>query len=142
MNRFEGIGRLTRDPRISYSQSETAMMIARYTLAIDRKVRQRREGQQTADFIPCVAFGHAAEFAEKYLRQGTKIAVTGHFQSGEYTNKDEEKVYTLELVVDDHYFCESRRVESGAAPDYVESAPDNDDFMNIPDELDENLPFN
>lgn len=142
MNRFDGMGRPTRDPKITYGQGENAMMIARYTLAIDRKIRQRREGQQTADFIPCVAFGRAAEFAEKHLRQGVKIAVTGHFQSGEYTNKDGEKVYTLELVVEDHYFCESRRAESGEAPDYAESAPDNDGFMNIPDELDENLPFN
>lgn len=142
MNRFDGIGRLTRDPRISYSQGENAMAIARYTLAIDRKRKSNREVQQTADFIPCVALGRSGEFAEKYLRQGTKIAVTGHFQSGEYVNKDGEKIYTLELVVEDHYFCESRRAESSEAPDYAESAPDNDGFMNIPDELDENLPFN
>ena len=86
MNKFEGIGRPTRDPKISYGQEENAIPVARYTLAIDRKVKQRKEGQQTADFIPCVAFGRSAEFVEKHIKQGMKIAVVGHFQSGEYIN--------------------------------------------------------
>lgn len=104
-------GRLTRDPSIRYTQGENALAIARYTLAVDRQRRQ--DGEQGTDFIPCVAFGGRAEFAEKYLKQGTKIAIRGHIQTGSYTNRDGNKVYTTEVVVDEHDFCESRNASQG-----------------------------
>lgn len=107
MNKVILIGRLTRDPEVRYSQGETPMAIARYTLAVDRKFN--RDGDdQTADFINCVAFGRLGEFAEKYLHKGTKIAVTGHIQTGNYTNKDGVKVYTTDVIVEDHEFVESK----------------------------------
>ena len=138
MNRYEAIGRLTNDPTVSRGQTEDAISIARYTLAIDRPGRrQREEGQQTADFIPCVAFGRNAEFAEKYLRKGTKIGICGRFQSGSYTNKEGQKVYTIECVVTEHEFCQSNQTGEGRQ----EPCASDDSFMNVPDELDENLPF-
>ncbi len=148
MNRVILMGRLTRDPDIRYSQNDQSMAIARYTLAVDR--RGRRDGgdsQQTADFIGCVAFGRSAEFAEKYLRKGTKIAVTGRIQTGSYTNRDGQKVYTTDVVVDDQEFCESKNAQGsgGYAPAGGRPAPENavsDGFMNIPDGIDEELPFN
>ncbi len=149
MNRVILIGRLTRDPDIRYSQNDQSMAIARYTLAVDRRVRRDAgDGQQTADFIGCVAFGRTAEFAEKYLRKGTKIAVTGRIQTGSYTNRDGQKVYTTDVVVEDHEFVESKGASApggeSAEPDAA-PAPENavgDGFMNIPDGLDEDLPFN
>lgn len=149
MNKVILMGRLTRDPDIRYSTGDSATAVARYTLAVDR--RFRREGNdQTADFIGCVAFGRSAEFAEKYLHQGTKIAASGRIQTGSYTNRDGQKVYTTEVVVDDQEFAESKnaaaqslgggyRQESRPAP----SAAVDDGFMNIPDGVeDEGLPFN
>ena len=107
MNKVILIGRLTKDPEVRYSQGEPPMAIARYTLAVERKFN--RDGDdQTADFISCVAFGRLGEFAEKYLHKGTKIAVTGHIQTGNYTNKDGVKVYTTDVVVEDHEFVESK----------------------------------
>ena len=140
MNRVILMGRLTRDPDVRYSQSGDNMAIARLTLAVDRRGRQA-ENQPTADFIGCVCFGRQAEFAEKYLRQGTKIAVTGRIQTGSYTNKDGQKVYTTDVVLDDIEFAESKTAEH--RNDYGRPAPENynDGFMNIPDGLDENLPF-
>ena len=147
MNRVILIGRLTRDPNISYSQNSDNMMIGRFTLAVDRRGRQ--EGQQTADFIGCVCFGKQAEFAEKYLRQGTKIAVTGRIQTGSYTNKDGQKVYTTDVVLDDIEFAESKNAQGGGDANYSYQAPSRpapsaagDGFMNIPDGIDEELPFN
>lgn len=139
MNRAFLIGRCVADPEIRYTQGENQTAIARYRLAVDR--RFKREGEQAADFISCVAFGKQGEFAEKYLRKGTKIAVVGRIQTGSYTNKEGQKVYTTDVVVEEHYFCESRSSSvSGTSP-----APqtDSDGFMNVPDGLeDEGLPFN
>ena len=132
MNKVILMGRLTRDPEVRYSQGEKAMAIARYTLAVDR--RFRREGETTADFISCVAFGHPAEFAEKYLRQGTKIVVVGRIQTGSYTNRDGQKIYTTDVVVEENYFAESKKNEGSGVSD-------NDGFMNIPDGIDADIPF-
>ena len=154
MNKVILMGRLTRDPEVRYSQGERAMAIARYTLAVDR--RFRRDGENNADFIGCVAFGKSAEFAEKYLRQGTKIIVTGRIQTGSYTNRDGQKVYTTDVVVEDQEFAESKAAasESGmmrqSAPSPMAASPmpspaqasSADGFMNIPDGIDEELPFN
>lgn len=148
MNRVILMGRLVRDPDIRYSQSGDNMAIARFTLAVDRRGRKQESGtdQQTADFIGCVCFGRQAEFAEKYLRQGTKIAVTGRIQTGSYTNKDGQKVYTTDVVLDDIEFAESKAASSGdsySAPSRPEPRNvDSDGFMNIPDGIDEELPFN
>lgn len=139
MNRWHGIGRLTRDPEVRYSQGENATAIARYTLAVDRKYKKDGD-EQTADFISCVAFGKNGEFAEKYLKQGMKIAVSGRIQTGSYTNKDGQKVYTTDIVVEEHDFCESKGSSSGSG-----TAPqvDSNGFMNVPDSVeDEGLPFN
>ena len=143
------MGRLTRDPDIRYSQSGDNMAIARFTLAVDRRGRKQENGsdQQTADFIGCVCFGKTAEFAEKYLRQGTKIAVTGRIQTGSYTNRDGQKVYTTDVVLDDIEFAESKNAQSSDTSAYrVPSRPEpsaaGEGFMNIPDGIDEELPFN
>ncbi len=112
MNKVILMGRLTRDPEVRYSQGETALAIARYTLAVDRRFARRGEGnnnEQTADFISCVAFGRNAEFAEKYLRQGTKIAATGRIQTGSYTNKDGQRVYSTEEEVEEQDIKELRK---------------------------------
>lgn len=149
MNKVILMGRLTRDPEVRYSAGENATAVARYTLAVDR--RFKRDGEATADFIQCVAFGRSAEFAEKYFRQGIKIAITGRIQTGSYTNKDGMKVYTTDVVVEEQEFAESKNAsgvsESGysAAPSPsrpTPSAATGDGFMNIPDGIDEELPFN
>lgn len=139
MNKVILIGRLTRDPEVRYTQGDNTMAIARYSLAVDR--RFKRDGEPDADFINCVAFGKAGEFAEKYLKKGTKIAVVGRIQTGSYTNKDGQKVYTTDVVVEEQEFAESKN--SGSS-DNNQSAPanKNTDFMNIPDGIDEELPFN
>ncbi len=148
MNKVILMGRLTRDPEVRYSQGENAMAIARYTLAVDRRFN-RNNDDQTADFISCVAFGRSGEFAEKYLHKGTKIAVTGRIQTGSYTNKDGVKVYTTDVVVEDQEFAESKNASGQAGNEYApagrtQSAPvaAGDGFMNIPDGIDEELPFN
>lgn len=153
------MGRLTRDPDVRYSAGENALAIARYTLAVDR--RFSRNGEATADFISCVVFGRGAEFAEKYLRQGVKIAVTGRIQTGSYTNREGQKVYTTEVVVEDQEFAESKAASDGYAASRPQTGgyaggrlADNapapapaaepgaaDGFMNIPDGIDEELPF-
>lgn len=152
MNKVILMGRLTRDPEVRYSAGENATAVARYTLAVDR--RFRREGNdQTADFIGCVAFGRSAEFAEKYFRQGLKVIVTGRIQTGSYTNRDGVKVYTTDVVVEDQEFAESKNASGGqsASADTGYSAPapsrpapsaaSGDGFMNIPDGIEEELPF-
>ena len=108
MNKIILMGRLTRDPETRYSQGENSTAIARYTLAVDRRFRRNNDGEQTADFIGCVAFGRSAEFAEKYFRQGLKVIVTGRIQTGSYTNKEGQKVYTTDVVVEDQEFAESK----------------------------------
>ena len=154
MNKAVLVGRLTRDPEVRYSQGENATAVARYTVAVDR--RFKRDGEPTADFIPCVVFGRSAEFAEKYFRQGMRVSISGRIQTGSYTNKDGSytnkdgvKVYTTEVIVEEQEFAESR-AESEAnrasfqqsAPAPAPSAPAGDGFMNIPDGIDEELPFN
>ena len=137
MNKVIEIGRLTKDPEIRYSQGENTTCVARYTLAVDRKFKQ--EGQPTADFINCIAFGKLGEFAEKYLHQGIKIAVTGRIQTGSYTNKDGQKVYTTDVVVEEQEFCESKS-QSNSQP---QPTPSNDNsWLNIPDGVEDSLPFN
>lgn len=140
MNKVILMGRLTRDPEVRYTQGDNAMAIARYSLAVDR--RFKRDGEPDADFINCVAFGKSGEFAEKYLKKGTKVAVVGRIQTGSYTNKDGQKVYTTDVVVEEQEFAESKN--SGSS-DNNQSAPanKNTDFMNIPDGIDDTeLPFN
>ena len=148
MNKVILMGRLTRDPDVRYSQGDSPMAIARYTLAVDRRFR-RDNDQQTADFISCVAFGRNGEFAEKYLHQGTKIVVEGRIQTGSYTNKDGNKVYTTEVVVENQEFAESKASatnnEGGFQPQAqsAPTAPAGDGFMNIPDGVEDvGLPFN
>ena len=147
MNKVILMGRLTRDPDIRYSQGENAMAIARYTLAVDRRGRKDGSSEQTADFISCVSFGKIAEFAERYLRQGTKIVAEGRIQTGSYTNKDGQKVYTTDVVVENCEFAESKNSASDGG-NYSSSRPEptsaaGDGFMNIPDGVeDEGLPFN
>lgn len=144
MNKVILMGRLTRDPEVRYSQGDNSMAIARYSLAVDR--RFKRDGdEQTADFINCVAFGKSGEFAEKYLHKGTKISVVGRIQTGSFTNKDGQKVYTTDVVVEEQEFAESKNSGggSGAANTSANSnTSTNNDFMNIPDEISEELPFN
>ena len=132
------MGRLVKEPDVRYSQGNEPMAIARYTLAIDRKGRAA-DGEQSADFINCVAFGRNGEFAEKHLRKGTKIAVVGRIQTGSYTNKDGQKVYTTDVVVEEQEFAE--RKADGQAPQTTPPKFSGDGFMNIPDGIDE-LPFN
>lgn len=144
MNKVILMGRLTRDPEVRYSQGDNSMAIARYSLAVDR--RYKRDGdEQTADFINCVAFGKSGEFAEKYLHKGTKIAVVGRIQTGSFTNKDGQKVYTTDVVVEEQEFAESKNSGSGAGNANTStnnSSTSADGFMNIPDGIDEELPFN
>ena len=149
MNKVILMGRLTRDPEIRYSAGENQTAVARYTLAVDRRFR-RQGDEQTADFINCVVFGRGAEFAERYLHQGTKIVATGRIQTGSYTNKDGMKVYTTEVIVEEQEFAESRAeaeanrasFQRQSAPSPAPSADAGDGFMNIPDGIDEELPFN
>ena len=145
------MGRLTRDPEVRYSQGgENPLAIARFTLAVDR--RFKRDGEATADFINCVAFGRQAEHAERFYRQGLKVVITGRIQTGSYTNKDGVKVYTTDIVVEEQEFAESKAVSDANAGGY-RSAPTpapapapvsdaGDGFMNIPDGIEEELPFN
>ena len=149
MNKVILMGRLTRAPDVRYSQNaDGSMAVARYTLAVDRRRGRNSDNEQSADFISCVAFGRSGEFTEKYLHQGTKIVVTGRIQTGSYTNKDGQRVYTTDVVVEEQEFAESRaesdanraNFQHQAAP--APSADVGDGFMNIPDGLDEELPFN
>jgi len=159
MNKVVLMGRLTRNPDIRYSQGERSTCVARYTLAVNR--RFRREGDQDADFINCVAFGRQGEFAEKYLKQGTKIVISGRIQTGSYINREGVKVYTTDVVVEEQDFAESKAAASNNAgysqgfyPNQAPAAPQptmtnrpepgdavGDDFMTIPDGIDDELPF-
>ena len=146
------MGRLTRDPETRYSQGERQMAIARYTLAVDRRGQKNENGQQ-ADFIRCVAFDKAAEFAEKYFRQGQRVLIEGRIQTGSYQDRDGKTVYTTDVVVEQQEFAESKATSEAhgvmpSAPMSRPSAPApsqasaGDGFMNIPDGIDEELPFN
>lgn len=141
MNKVILMGRLTRDPEVRYTQGDKPMAIARYTLAVDR--RFKREGDQSADFIPCVVFGKGGEFAEKYLKKGTKVAVTGRIQTGSYTNKDGQKVYTTEVIVEEQEFAESKAQSNQTTQNNTQNTQDGemDGFMNIPEGIDDELPF-
>lgn len=134
MNKVIELGRLTRDPEVRYTQGENASCIARYTLAVDR--RFKREGEQTADFINCVAFGKNGEFAEKYLHKGTKIIIEGRIQTGSYKNNEGNTVYTTDIVVESQGF-----VESKTTGEQKETVKDSDGFESIPEGIDEELPF-
>lgn len=147
MNKVIICGRLTRDPDVRWSQGQEQKCTARYTLAV-RRIRNPQEGQQTADFIPCVVFGKGAEFAEKYLRQGMKMIVSGRIQTGSYTNREGVKIYTTDVVVEDQEFAESKAAVPGPvsvpAPEEPAKAPApavDDEYMPIPDMLDDSIPF-
>ena len=160
MNKVVLMGRLTRDPEVRYSQGERQMAIARYTLAVDRRGRAAANGDgNTADFIQCVAFDRAAEFAEKYFHQGIKILVTGRIQTGSYVNREGQKVYTTDIIVEDQEFAESKAASEGSAPSAYRNQGSYGqqgsaarpspvdavatDFMPIPDSVDDDgLPFN
>ena len=137
MNKVVLVGRLTRDPEVRYSQGDNATAVARYTLAVDR--RFRRDGEPTADFIPCVIFGRSAEFAEKYFHQGMRVSISGRIQTGSYTNKDGVKVYTTEVIVEEQEFAESKA--AGQTAQQIPASASEDGFMEIPDGLEEELPF-
>ncbi len=152
MNKVFLMGRLTRDPDVRQSQGENPITIARYTLAIDRRKTQNNQ-DPGADFVSCIAFGRNGDFAEKWLHKGTKIVIEGHIQTGSYTNKDNQKIYTTDVVIDSQEFAESRggmNEEDKAARDQaaleaagVQMTPEQEqDFMNIPDGIEEELPFN
>ena len=162
MNKVILMGRLTRDPDIRYTQGDSPMCIARYTLAVDRRFNRNNDDGNNAEFIPCVCFGKTAEFVEKYLLKGNKMAVTGRIQTGSYTNRDGVKVYTTEVVIEEQEFAESKnaqsagsgstsgntgadRREAGSRSNGQQASAKSDDpmdgFMNIPDGIDEELPF-
>ena len=154
MNKVILMGRLTRDPDVRYAPEDNATAYARYTLAVDRRFTRRDEANngQTADFIGCVAFGKGAEFAEKYLHQGTKVVVTGRIQTGSYTNREGQKVYTTDVVVEDQEFAESKGADSSNRETSYgqggqeklaskKSEVDESGFMNIPEGIDDELPF-
>ena len=136
MNKVQLIGRLTKDAEVRYAQNDTNMAIARFTVAVDRRIK--KENEQMADFISCVAFGKTAQFIEKYFVKGSRIGLCGHIQTGTYMDKNGNKVYTTDVIVDDAEFVESKgsAVETENNP-----ATDNNGFMNIPDDIDEGLPF-
>ncbi|MDO4647017.1 MAG: single-stranded DNA-binding protein [Eubacteriales bacterium] len=142
MNKVILMGRLTRDPEVRYGTGENATAVARYTIAVDR--RFKRDGEQSADFIGCVAFGRNAEFAEKYLKQGIKIALTGRIQTGSYTNREGQKVYTTDIVVEEQEFAESKAAAGNGTQNNFNRPADQTDangFMSIPDGVDDELPF-
>lgn len=146
MNKVILMGRLTRDPDVRYTTGENPLAIAGYTLAVDR--RFHKDGEATADFISCVVFGRAAEFAEKYFRQGLKITISGRIQTGSYTNREGRKVYTTEIVVEEQEFAESKSSGDNGAAYYpskqtppLAPADSTDGFMSIPDGIEEELPF-
>ena len=150
MNKAILMGRLTRDPEVRYSQGENSTAVARFTLAVDRRFKRAGE-QSEADFIGCVAFGKQAEFVEKYFRQGMKMVLSGRIQTGSYTNKEGQKVYTTDIVAEDIEFAESKGSNGNAETGYQPASRNNypepstamgDGFMNIPDGIDEELPFN
>ena len=148
MNRVILMGRLTRDPEVRYTSGERSMAIARYTLAVDRGFKRGDSSEQNADFIPCIAFDKAGEFAEKYFRQGMRVLISGRIQTGSYTNKEGQKVYTTEVIIETQEFADSKGASDGAGSYQTSTRPSpasasTDGFMNIPDGVDdEGLPFN
>ena len=141
MNKGILMGRLTRDPEIRYSQGERSTAVARYSLAVNRTFK--RDGEPDADFINCVAFGRQAEFAEKYFHKGIRIVITGRIQTGSYTNKEGQRVYTTDIIADDQEFADSKNASAGGKQAPEMGKPIGDGFMSIPDGVeDESLPFN
>ena len=147
MNKAILMGRLTRDPEVRYSQNDSSMAIARFSLAVDR--RYKKQGDTvTADFFNCTAFGKQAEFVEKYLKQGTKMVVTGRIQNDNYTNKEGQKVYSVQIIVEEMEFAESKNASAGQDEQTGNNTPPamgepgSDGFMNIPDGIGNELPFN
>ena len=138
MNKVILMGRLTRDPEVRYSQTDSNMAIARFSLAVDRRYKKQGD-ETTADFFNCTAFGKQGEFVEKYLKKGTKIVVTGRIQNDNYTNKEGQKVYSVQIMVEEIEFAESKAAGQGAQNN--DSMP-SDGFMNIPDGIENELPFN
>ena len=140
MNKVILMGRLTKAPEVRYSEPKTGepLAIARFTLAVDRRFKRQNE-EQTADFISCVAFGKQGEFAEKYLQQGTKIALTGRIQTGSYKNKDGQTIYTTEVVAEEMEFAESKKTEEPVKKN--PEPPASEGFMDIPDGIENDLPF-
>lgn len=136
MNSVQLLGRLARDPDVRYTAGENPTAVARFTIACNRKYK--KDAEQEADFISCIAFGKTAEFIERYFRKGSSMALNGRIQTGSYTNKDGNKVYTTDVVVDSLEFVGSKGENSGSN----DTTPKNDDFMNIPDNISEELPFN
>lgn len=132
MNRVILMGRLTKDPELRYSQSNNPLAIARYVIAVDR-IGRKKEGEQSADFIPCVAFDKVAEFAEKYFRKGMKVLVSGHIQTGSYINREGQKVYTTDIVVETQEFADGKNGDT---------AKNTDDFMPVDEMNEDGLPFN
>lgn len=144
MNKSILVGRLTRDPEVRYSQGENANAVARFTIAVNRRFKNN-EGNYDADFINCVAFGKSAEFIEKYFKKGMAIGISGRIQTGNYTNKDGVKVYTTDVVVEEAEFVESKNSGGASASSNTptnNNTSSNDDFMNIPDGIEDGLPFN
>ena len=145
MNKVILMGRLTRDPEVRYSQGEISTAVARFSLAVDRRFK-RQGDDQTADFINCVTFGKTAEFAERYLKQGTKVVGCGRIQTGSYTNKDGQRVYTTDVVLEEVEFAESKNASQQntgfQGTDRPQPSQAADGFMNIDDGLDDGLPFN
>ncbi len=145
MNKVILLGRLVREPETRYSGANDSMAVCRYTLAVDKKFK--KDGEATADFINCISFGKTAEFAEKYFTKGLRVAVSGRIQTGSYTNRDGQKVYTTDVVVEEHEIAQSRseasnQQESNRQPEISPYGKDKDNgFMNIPDGIDDELPF-
>lgn len=139
MNKAILMGRLTRDPEVKYTAGDRPTAVARYTLAVNRMFK--RQGEPDADFINCVAFGKAGEFAEKYFRQGMRVVICGRIQTGSYTNRDGIKVYTTDVVAEDQEFAESKSKGLKSKQEMPQPTPQGDGFMNIPDGLEEELPF-
>ena len=137
------MGRLTRDPDIRYSDDEKKSSVVRFTLAVDRMYSKNARDGATADFISCVSFGKTADVIGKYCSKGTKITVSGRIQTGSYTNRDGNKVYTTDVIVSDMEFAESKKAASGApsSPDYKKESVSDDGFMKIPDDIEKDLPF-
>lgn len=133
MNKVMLMGRLTKDPEVRYTMGENSLAIARYTLAVNRR---STKGEVTADFITCVAFGKIGELAEKYLFKGSRVLITGRIQTGNYTNKEGKKVFTTEVIVEDQEFVDSKKDSTEQA-----SEVSDDGFINIPEGIDEELPF-
>ena len=137
MNKIILLGRLTQDAEVRYSQGEKSMAIANFSIAVNRKFK--REGEPDADFFNCTAFGKQAEFVEKYLKKGTKILLTGKVQNNNYTNKEGQKVYSVQIITEEIEFAESKAADAGTQPTPTQ---ENNGFVNIPDGLQEELPFN